>query len=543
MGPGVSFPPAAPPPTGRRALPLAVYGVALAAALLHVVPLATGWLTTPDGWRFTGIHQLSEDVMTYRQWFRQAQLDGPVIRNMLTSEPDESYVLVVFAWMIGTLAKWTGSSPEWVYALSGCVFAFLFVLVLHRLVAAFVPWPAARWWILGATLVGGGLSGHLKLLLRVDSIRSQPLVRRLIVEPLQTYNLWEDYRGQFVFQTLFDSHFLIALLCTSASVLAAYRYLSHPAPSRLLLAAALAAVTSVVHLYSGLTLIAIFAGIAWTCWIGGLGVRPAVIVLLVVGASAAAGVSLSALAVGSQGLEAPQWRAAPMLPSLLLLSYTLQLGMAAWALPRLWRDRTLETCVLAGWLAGCLALTSSGPFNPYPDRGTMTMLIPATVLGGLGYFTTRTVPSTTAILVGAFFLLATPLWTLAHEVDGNRFTPSMPAKFMSAAHDDIVTAVRSRARPDDVLLSDGLSLLWLAPYYPGTHYCAHFFMTADYARKNDEVSRFFAATAAEQAAFLRAERVRYVFATARRAPALSTVPGLQRVIGNDVGTLFAFAPR
>src|SRR5262245_60562151 len=118
-----------------------------------MVPLATAWLTTPDGWRFTGIHQLSEDVMTYRHWFRQAQIDGPVIRNQLTSEPTESRVLVVFGWMVGTVAKWTGRSPEWVYALSGGVFAFLFVLVLYRLVEAFVASPAARWWILGATLV------------------------------------------------------------------------------------------------------------------------------------------------------------------------------------------------------------------------------------------------------------------------------------------------------------------------------------------------------------------------------------------------------
>jgi hypothetical protein len=360
-------------------------------------------------------------------------------------------------------------------------------------------------------------------------------------DPLLDWLTFEDYRGQFVFSTLFDTHFLLAWVLTTASALALYRYIKRPSPAGLAITATLAGFTGLMHLHSGLTFLAIAAGVAWMCWVGQQQVRPAVVGLVVAGGSAAASVALQLLLIGRGGIPSSPWRADPILPSILFLAYTLQWVMAAWGLTRLWRTVSVETCVLTGWIVGCLAYTWSGPFYPYPDRGTMTLLIPLTLVGGLAYFSKRVTPSGLALAVGAFFLLMTPVWTVAHEVSASKFEPTLNAKFVSGDHDRIVAAARSHAARGDLLLADENSLLWLAPEYPGVHYCAHFFLTVDYARKREEVRRFFAASADEQAAFMRAQGVKFLFVPASQTPArFSAVPGLTLIEQNDVGALFSF---
>lgn len=520
--------------------PLAVIAVAVLAAALHTVPLVTAQRTVPAGWRFTGIHQSSPDLMQYRQWFRQTQLEGPVISNRLTSEPHQPYMLVVFAWAIGKVSTWTGVAPEFVYAYAGCLFAFLLVLVLYRLTEVFVDRPAPRWWIFAAMLLGGGLGGHLKLLMRFESVRRLPGVERLVWAPMLNWNLFEDYRGQFVFSTFFDTHFLLAWLCTSASVLLLYRAIQKPTPARLAVAAVLAAFTGVVHLHSGLSVVIIAAGIAWMCHIGRQHAREALISLAIVGGAAVAGVAAQALLMGPGGLPTPPWRARPIEPSILFLAYTLQWIMAAWALTKLWPRPSLGTCALTGWVVGCLAYTFSGPFWLYPDRGTMSLIVPITILGGLGYFANRQRPTAVALGIGAFFLLATPVWTIAHEISSAAFLPGMNAKFVNAEHDAIVAAAKVRASRTDLLLADEPSLLWLAPEYPGVNYCAHFFLTVDYDRKQEEVTKFYEDEAPAQEAFLRAHDVKFLFVATRNNPAKYTGrPGLVPVVANGVGTLFA----
>lgn len=521
-------------------LPLAVFAVAALAAVLHLVPIVTAERTVPDGWRFTGIHQSSPDLMQYRQWFRQTRLEGPLISNALTPEPNRPHMLVLFAWAVGGVAAAIGVAPEFVYAFAGCLFAFLLVLVIYRLVEAFVDRPGPRWWIFGAVLVGGGLGGHLKLLLRFEAVRDLPGVRRMLWEPLSEWILFEDYRGQFVFSAFFDTHFLLAWLCTAAGILLLYRAIQRPSTGRLAAAAGLAFFTGVVHLHSGFSIAIVAAGIAWMCRVGRQAERASLVALAVVGSAALAGVGVQAVLIGPGGLPTSPWRATPILPSILFLAYTLQWIMATWALTKLWPQPTLGTCVLTGWVVGCLIYTFSGPMWAYPDRGTMTLLIPITILGGLGYFAQRTRPTWGALAIGAAFLLVTPIWTVAHEVSAATFGPSLNAKFVSTDHDAIVAAAKSRARRGDLLLADEPSLLWLAPEYPGVHYCAHFFLTVDYVKKQQDVLAFYAGTPEAQAAFLRDHHVRFLFVPARLAPAnYAGRPGLSTVVANQVGTLFA----
>lgn len=523
-------------------LPWAVLAAALVAALLHTVPVVTAQATVPDGWRFTGIHQSSPDLMQYRQWFRQTQLEGPVISNKLTSEPHKPYMLVLFAWAVGTVASWLGASPEFVYQYAGCLFAFLLVVVIYRLVEAFVATTSHRWWIFGAIVLGGGIGGHHKLLMRFEAIRNLPGVRRFVYEPFTQWLIFEDYRGQFVFSTLFDTHFLLAWLCTSASVLLLYRAILDPRLPRLLAVAGLSFFTGAVHLHSGLSVVIIGAGMAWMCWVGKQRARDAVVAAAVAGAGAIAGVGLQGLLIGPGGLPTPPWEAHPILPINLFMAYTLQWIVATWALTRLWRSPTLGTCVLTGWLVGCLIYTFSAPIWPYPDRGTMTLLIPLTLLAGAGYFSVWPRLSMRALAVAAALLLVTPVWTLAFNVSTSRFSPELNAKFVSTEHDAIVAAARQAAGPNDLLVADEASLLWLAPEYPGVNYCAHFFLTVDYARKQQEVTSFYAGTAEQQAAFLRQHDVRFLFVPKRLDPArFRELPGLTVVAENGVGVLFSRA--
>jgi hypothetical protein len=199
--------------------------------------------------------------------------------------------------------------------------------------------------------------------------------------------------------------------------------------------------------------------------------------------------------------------------------------------------------VLTGWVVGCLVYSFSGPMWAYPDRGTVTLLIALTIIGGLAYFTAASRPSLRALAVAGFFLLVTPLWTVAHEISVARFSPDLNAKFVSADHDRIVDVAVRQARRGDLLLADETSLLWLAPEYPGVHYCGHFFMTVDYARKQQDVQRFYAGTAAEQSAFLRQHGVRFLFVPAKQEPErFREVPGLTVLMENGVGALYSHTP-
>jgi hypothetical protein len=279
------------------------------------------------------------------------------------------------------------------------------------------------------------------------------------------------------------------------------------------------------------------------CWVGGQHVREAVVALVVVGGSALAGVGLQGVFVAVGGLPTSPWQAEPILPSVLFLAYTLQWIVAVWGLTKLWTRPSLGTCVLTGWVVGCLVYALSGPMWAYPDRGTVTLLIAITIIGGLAYFHGRDRPGWLALAIAAFFLLVTPLWTVAHEISVARFSPDLNAKFVSTDHDRIVDVAVQHARRGDLLLADERSLLWLAPEYPGVHYCAHFFMTVDYARKQQDVERFYAGSAAEQAAFLREHAVKFLFVPARQKPErFRDLPGLTLLVANDVGALYAHAP-
>lgn len=528
---------------GPGRLPFYVLVAAALAALVHALPLIVAYLTTPEGWRFTGIHQNSGDLMQYRQWFRQAQLDGPIIRNMLTPEPNRPHLLVLFAWAVGTIASWLDASPEWVYAYGGLLLAVWLVVLLYRIVEATVPTPANRPWIFAA-LFGGGFGGHLKLLLRFEPIRALPGVRASVYEPLTRWLLFEDYRGHFVFTTLYDSHFLLHWGLACASVLALLRQLQRPGTLRLAIVAVLFALTTLVHVYTGITLVAVALGVALTCHVQNVAAPTARTACAAAVIAATVAVGLVALLLSRAGVPVSPWRAPIMLPSILLISYPLALGFFLWGLPRLVQAPSVEVCVLLGWTFGCLAITLAGPFYAYTDRGILSLQVPLTILGGLVFFGNGRRPTALAAVVAVAVMAVTPAWSVARVSGTSSFNPAQPAKFQSDDHRRLIDAARRSASRDTLLLADEPSVLWLAPEYPGKHYCGHFFLTVDYDRRQEEVEGFYRTESTEaRASFLRAHGVSLLFVPAGLKPdTFRGIDGLAVVESTGVGTLFSFGP-
>jgi len=479
--------------------------------------------------------------MQYRAWFRQSQIDGPVVANRFTSEPNEPYLPVFFAYAVGKVSAWTGQPPEYVYAYTGTVLAFVLTLLLFLVVRRFVLDRQQAWWIFLALLVGGGAGAHLKFLTRFESVKANPVVRQTIFDPLQQWLVFEDFRGQYVFTTLFDPHFLLLWCLAVSCVWAFHATLVRFSVARLATTVFLFAGATLVHLYEGITLIAITGGITLVCWGKRIAVRPAVISFIATTLAIAACLVWIAWLVAGSGLPAPTWRGPVILPTILFLAYPLAWGLIAMGGARFWRDADLDGCVLLGWALGCTLLTLSGPFYPYPARGTLTLQIPITIMAGLIYFRRQPRMTAPAVAVAVFLLAATPAWLVSRTALNLRFDAAKPVLFLSEPHRQVIRALALHAGPDDVLLAAPAPLLWLAPEYRGRHYCGHFFLTVDFDRKTREVTRFFAEGPEERAAFMQEKAIRFLYVDAAQEPTkFESVPGLTVVAATSVGTLFEF---
>jgi hypothetical protein len=135
----------------------------------------------------------------------------------------------------------------------------------------------------------------------------------------------------------------------------------------------------------------------------------------------------------------------------------------------------------------------------------------------------------------------TPVWGVQHVWRYSHFSDSVPHKFLDGAHRAMIDRLGQRATRGDLLVADERELLWLAPEYPGRHYCGHFFLTVDYERRRKEIARFFTAAAEEQAMFLSKNHIRFLFVAARQNPSrFEAVRGLRPILANTAGSLFEY---
>jgi hypothetical protein len=322
---------------------------------------------------------------------------------------------------------------------------------------------------------------------------------------------------------------------------------------RLLFAAFWFGIGTILHVYEGVTFLFIGMGVIFVLWRKHYPVRDGLLTLAACTVSVAAATLWQISLYHSSGIVVPAWRAQAIYFSELVLAYPLAWGLIAWGVGDYWRKASFKECFLLGWVLGCTILTLSGPFYPYPDRGTLTLQVPLYIIAGAIFFTHNSRVRLPALLVALFVLGATPAFAL-RAVWMNSSYSSHPSGappaylWMSPEHREIADLLRERAKENDVLLVDKSNFewrtddLWLAPEFDGKLYCGHVGLTIDYDRKREETNRFFAGgTASERAQFLQTAGVRYVYVSAKQNPSqFEQVPGLVILRTNVVGTLFEY---
>jgi hypothetical protein len=533
---------------GKRAtffapIPGAVWAVAILAALLHIAPYWLAQSRTPAGWTFTGNIHDSIDFIQYRQWMRQSQSSGVFVDDRFTGEPNRPHLPVLLYYVLGRIARIGGWTPELVMAYAGCVFAVALTVLLFMTVRHFMADRYRTLWVFAVIVAGGGLGTHYKLLARFQAVRNNLITRRLFVEPIWDPNVlvFEDYRGHYVFTTFFDTHYLFTWLPTLAALMCFYFALRHASFARITAAALLFSLTTFVHIYEAPLLAAIAALTALLCRRKGLLRQRQWMVIAAVSTAALGTIAVLFAIQRASGIPFPSWREVNIAASMLFIAYPIAWIVIAGGLASYWRGAELQDCFLLSWAGACTAMTLSGPFYPYPDRGTMTLQVPIYIIAGLIYFRRHTRVAPLATLAAIAILAPMPIWAMLRWEPYLRFSSSSSFMFTSAEHRRVLNTLSNLARPSDVLVAEQQDVRWLAPEYRGRHYCAHFFLTVNFEKKKAEMTEFFADPAAH-VAFLK-HGVRFLFAPAARDPErFAAIPGMMRLRSENIGTLFEYIP-
>lgn len=535
-------------------VPWYVWLTAFFAALTAILPYWHAASQTPAGWTFTGNIGVSPDIMQYRVWIRQAQQEGWLVDNRFTSDPNRPYLPVLYYFAIGKLAQATGSTPEQAYVLMGVLLAFLFTPFLYLVVREFIRPAAQAWWVMLAILLGGGLSGYVKLALGSPLLNSIGPVRRLLLDPFQGVFLFEDLRGGFVVTALIDSHYIAIWFASLVAIFAMYLGLRKPSLVRGLVAGGLAVCVTLLHIYEGVLLLAILASILFLLWRKRLLTREHWL-------SAGAWAVAIAICMGWQvllsarsGLPFPSWRGLNPSVVTLLIAYPLAWLVIAWGIAAYWRGATFDGCFLMGWVLGCVLLLLAWPLYPYPDRGTMTLQAALYILAGAIFFGNGLKLSRRAALAAAvvavILLAGTPIFIASTIWQHTTFGEDKPYMYLSGPQREMIAFLAGRATANDVLIVDKRAAdwetddRWLMPEFPGKLYAGHFFLTPHYAEKRAEVNDFYAeADPAQAAAFLRDRGIRFVYAApGADAARLAQVPGLSAIKMNRAGVLYEYLP-
>ncbi|MGH7502352.1 MAG: hypothetical protein ACREL7_11400 [Longimicrobiales bacterium] len=525
-------------------IPLWVWVLAVGMALLHMTPYWRAAVETPETWRFTGNLSISPDYMQYRVWSRQTAEEGPIVSNRFTAEPNRAHLPVMPYWIVGQTARILGITPEWAYAYIGAVLVAGFLVLLYALTRWFLKRPRATAWVFAVQLLGGGLGGYMMWLRDWSFVRSNYALNALFVAPFQGEGrsaLFESYRGNYILQSIFDTHFMLFWLVTTVAVIALWAALRRFSIPRLVLTCLLFAFGTFLHVYEGLTLLVIATGVCMAVWRKGVPGRTALAVLSACIMSVAVVLLPLTLIYKSSGLPAPEWRGLVVEFPILVLAYPVAWLLLVPGILRYWRDAGVDGAFLVGWGLALLLLTLSGPFFPYPDRGTMTLQIPLMLAAGGIWFARHDRLGWKAILLLLILAGSTTLFTFESWFSRTAFTEDQPHKYVSPAHDAVIEALRDNAIRRDILVANQLPLRWIAPEYPGVHYAGHFFLTPGFRAKQDTLAAFWAAQPDAQHRFLESRGVRWLFVEPDQDPArFERIPGLVPAVREPVGTLFEF---
>ena len=496
--------------------------------------------------------------MQYRVWTRKSQETGFLVDNTFTSEPNKPHLPVFYYYFIGKMSTLTGLTPEWIIAYAGSMFNFAFTILLFFLVHHFMKSNYQTWWVFGCLMLGGGLGSHLGILSKFEVLKQNFLIGRTLIEGAQNAMLWESYRGAYIVITLFDAHYLLFWLLATASVFALYFTLRNFDPWRLGLTVFLFSLNTFLHIYEGVTLIAIAASIVFLGWCKKQMGRSALITLVVCSVVTTLIIIWQVLLYKNSGLALPTWRSPDILLMSFLIAYPLAWGLIGWGFNRYWRKAGFDEIFLLGWIFGCSLITLSAPFYPYPDRGFTTLQIPVYIVAGTIYFQRFSRVNWVGILITIALLGVTPLRVLKWQLNNSSFNASKYHSFIHKNHQEIINILQNRAQKNDLLIVDKSKEpiltddLWLAPNYPGKLYCGHFFLTPDYEQKCQRINQFFHdSTLQEKEAFLRDYQIRFIYVETKNRwsgktinrkslQQIEQVPGLKLLVSNEIGALFEY---
>ena len=520
-----------------------VWLVALLAAVVHMVPYWHAQVSARDGYEFSGNLTISPDYMQYRVWERQAVREGPIVSNAFTTEPNRAHLPVFYYWAIGRTAVALGVRPEAVYAYSGALFAVALTCLIWAFVSRSMSAGPARWWAFAAIMFGGGLGGHIKVLEAIPGLSQVGLIRRLLIEPAAAWPVFEEYRGHYVFRALYDSHFLLLWVVALLAILAMARAIESYSRGRAMLAALGCAAMTLLHVYEGVTLWAIAFAAVLAAWHHPEERRVA---WRVVG-WCTIGVAVVYAALGAvyarSGLPLPGWHAVNILFSVVVIAFPISWGLMAIGLRDYWRAAGTRERFLVAWAGACTALTLSGPFYPYPDRGTLTMSVPVLLIGAMIFAARYGRPGWRSAVVALAVFAAGPVWQGARSWVFSGFRPDAPFMYLSPGHRAVRDSLVAQSDTGQVLLAEPAELLWLAPTFPGRLHVGHFFLTVGYKAKHEQLQRALASPADSLPALLSASGSDWLFVGARRDhAAIERAASLRAVISVPEGTLYAVEP-
>jgi hypothetical protein len=174
----------------------------------------------------------------------------------------------------------------------------------------------------------------------------------------------------------------------------------------------------------------------------------------------------------------------------------------------------------------------------------MSLQIPLFIIAGSIYFGSRQRVGLAGVLILALLLGSTTAWIAYSWIERTTFSVDAAHKWTGPDHAALAGALRDNAARDDVLLAGEVPLRWLAPEYPGRHYAGHFFLTVDYARKQERMRAFYRTMEPEERlAFLREENIRFFYVDDADTPAdFATLPGVMPLEVRRIGALFEYDP-
>src|SRR5439155_21798136 len=210
--------------------------------------------------------------------------------------------------------------------------------------------------VFALTMIGGGLGAHLKIIDSIPWLHDKGIIYRLLSEPISTARLFEDVRGQYTLNVLFDTHFLAVWFFALLSILALYRTLKGFSYLRLALTAGAFTLTTLMHLYEGITLTMIALFVCFFCWRKRVTVPTSILTFVVCSLCVAGSLLFLVILYRSSGLSISRWTAPVSFFSTLLLAFPLAWVLIASGIVDYWRKGSLDQCFLLGWMMGCLAL-------------------------------------------------------------------------------------------------------------------------------------------------------------------------------------------